>query len=106
MYLFLAVLGLDYYSLDFPYRCGKWELLLAAMCGLIRVACLLQILDCFRMWASVTQQVGSGGFVVHRLSHSVACGIILDQGLNLCPLHWQAEFFTTGQPGGKLWLQS
>ena len=26
--------------------------------------------------------------VVHRLSCSVACGIFLEQGLNLCPLHW------------------
>ena len=29
--------------------------------------------------------------VVHGLSCSVACGIFLDQGLNLCPLHWQAD---------------
>ena len=28
---------------------------------------------------------------VHGLSCSVACGISLDQGLNLCPLHWQLE---------------
>ena len=25
------------------------------------------------------------------LSCSVACGILPDQGLNLCPLHWQAD---------------
>ena len=29
--------------------------------------------------------------MVHRLSCSAACGIFLDQGLNLCPLHWQAD---------------
>ena len=29
--------------------------------------------------------------VVHRLSCSVACGIVLDRGWNLCLLHWQAE---------------
>ena len=29
--------------------------------------------------------------VAHRLSCSMACGILLDQGLNQCPLHWQAE---------------
>ena len=28
--------------------------------------------------------------VVHGLSCSAACGIFLDQGLNLCLLHWQA----------------
>ena len=27
--------------------------------------------------------------VVHGLSCSTACGIFVDQGLNLCPLHWQ-----------------
>ena len=27
----------------------------------------------------------------HRLSCPAACGIFLDQGLNLCPLHWQAD---------------
>ena len=29
--------------------------------------------------------------VAHRPSCSVACGIFLDQGSNLCPLHWQAD---------------
>ena len=33
--------------------------------------------------------VGSVG--VHWLSCSTACGIFLDQGLNLCPLHGQAD---------------
>ena len=31
--------------------------------------------------------------VAHGLSCSVACGIFLDQGSNLCPLHWQADSF-------------
>ena len=29
--------------------------------------------------------------VAHRLSCSAACGIFLDQGSNLCPLHWQVD---------------
>ena len=29
--------------------------------------------------------------VFHRLSCSEACGVFLDQGLNLCPLHWQVD---------------
>ena len=29
--------------------------------------------------------------VAHGLSCSAACGILPDQGLNLCPLHWQAD---------------
>ena len=31
--------------------------------------------------------------MAHRLSCSTACGIFLDQGSNLCPLHWQADSF-------------
>ena len=38
---------------------------------------------------------GSGGagliIVAHRVSCSVACGIVLGQGLNPYPLHWQAD---------------
>ena len=29
--------------------------------------------------------------VAHGPSRSAACGIFPDQGLNLCPLHWQAD---------------
>ena len=29
--------------------------------------------------------------VVHRLSCSVTCGFFLEQGLNPCSLHWQAD---------------
>ena len=38
--------------------------------------------------------------VAHRLSSSVACGILPDQGLNPCPLHLAGGFLTTG-PQGK-----
>ena len=31
--------------------------------------------------------------MAHRLSYSAACGIFPDQGLNPCPLHWQADSF-------------
>ena len=39
---------------------------------------------------SCSTQVGSV-VVVHRLSCSTACGIFLDQGLNLCLLFWQVD---------------
>ena len=29
----------------------------------------------------------------HRLGFSVACEIFPGQGLNLCPLHWQADSY-------------
>ena len=39
------------------------------------------------------QQLWHAGSVVvaHGLSCSAACGIFPDQGLNPCPLHWQAD---------------
>ena len=36
--------------------------------------------------------------MVHGLSCSAACGIFLDQGLNPCPLHWQADSAPPGKP--------
>ena len=39
------------------------------------------------------QALGAQASVVaaHRLSCSTACGILLDQGSNLCLLHWPAD---------------
>ena len=37
--------------------------------------------------------------MVHGLSCSVACGIVLDQGSNLCPLHWQVDALPLHHPG-------
>ena len=41
----------------------------------------------------VEQGLSSADSVVegHGLSCLEACGIVLDQGLNLCPLHWQVD---------------
>ena len=40
-----------------------------------------------------------GSFVTHWLSCSEACGIFPDQGLNLCPLHWQADSYPLHHQG-------
>ena len=46
-------------------------------------------------WPLLLQSTGSrrasSVIVAHRPSCSVACGIFPDQGLNPCPLHWQAD---------------
>ena len=39
--------------------------------------------------------------VVHRLSCSVACGVLLDQGSNLCLLHWQADSLPLSNQGSQ-----
>ena len=52
------------------------------------------------------QSTGSAD-VVHGLGCSVACGIFLDQGLNLCLLHWQADSLPLGHQGSlKLYFLS
>ena len=42
------------------------------------------------LWSTSSRRAGSV-VVAHRLSCSVACGIFPGQGLNLCPLHRQAD---------------
>ena len=46
-------------------------------------------------WPLLLRSTGSrcaGSVIVaHGPSCSVACGIVPNQGLNLCPLHWQAD---------------
>ena len=59
------------------FSCGVW----VSYCGGFS-CCGAQALG---TWASVV--------VAHRLSYSEACGIFLDQGSNLCPLHWQADSY-------------
>ena len=49
---------------------------------------------------------------VHRYSYPTACGIFLDQGSNLCPLHWQVDSLPLSHQGSpksdftfaKLWF--
>ena len=80
-YLFLAALGLH------------------SVCGLSLVAASggCSPLPCpgFSLWWLLLWLLGSRAFGLqwlrHRLSCSMACGIFLDQGLNPCVLHWQAD---------------
>ena len=43
--------------------------------------------------------------VAHQLSCSVACGIFPSQGLNPCPLHWQADSYLAVNVFEKMWSQ-
>ena len=63
------------------------------MCGLSLVAMsrgdsLVGVLGLLTVVASLVVEHGLWG---HRLSCSVAYGILADQGSNLCPLHWQED---------------
>ena len=37
--------------------------------------------------------------VAHRLTCSVECGIVPDQGSNLCSLHWQVDSYPVDHQG-------
>ena len=70
MYVFWAVLSL---------HCCTWLSLVAAIASY----CLAAM---HRLLIAVASLVA-----VHRRSCSVAYEIFLNQGLNLCPLHWQVD---------------
>ena len=84
IHLFLAVLGLRCCAQAFS-RCSKGELL-SFRCGdffLIGTASLVE----HGLWSVWAQHAGSV-VAVHGLSCPATRGIFLDQGSNLCPLHW------------------
>ena len=76
LYVFLTALGLHCYSWAF------------SSCSVVYPSLQYMGFSCCR-----TQVLGCVGSVVvaHRLSFSEVCGIFPDQGLNPCPLHWQAD---------------
>ena len=51
------------------------------------------------LWSTVSRRAGSV-VVAHGPSCSAACGIFPDQGLNPCPLHWQADSQPLRHQGG------
>ena len=57
-------------------------------------SCSLQALECMQ------------NVVLYGLSHSVARGIFPDQGLNQCPLHWQADSYPLSQQGSPMVLST
>ena len=62
--------------------CGKRGPLFIAVRGPLSRPLLL--------WSTGSRRTGSV-VVAHGPSCSVACGIFPDQGMNLCPLHWQVD---------------
>lgn len=71
-------------------RCGRRGLLWSLRGPLIAVAVLV----------SGPGPSGTGSAVVaHGLGCSATCGIIPDQGLHSCPLHWRVDSFTAEPPG-------
>jgi len=95
----LVVLGLHRCAWVFA-SCGRQELLFIVLYGLlIAVASLLAVGTSSVVAAPRLSSCGSRALelgpslvvVTQRFSCSTVCGIFLDQGSNLCPLHWLAD---------------
>ena len=82
IYLFMAVLGLRFCARAFS-SCSEWGPLFIAARGPLTIAASL-------VGSTGSRRAGSV-VVAHGRSCSAACGIFPDQGLNPCPLHWQAD---------------
>ena len=79
----MAALGLCCCAWAFS-SCSEWGLLLG--CGVRASHC-----SGFSCCGARALGVRASVVVSYRLSCSAACGIFPDQGLNPCPLHWQAD---------------
>ena len=94
IYLILAALALRCCAWAFS-SCGERGLLFVVVRGLlIAVASLFGSMGSRRAgFCSCGSRAYRAGSVVaaHGLSCSAACEIFPDQGLNLCPLHWQTD---------------
>ena len=91
--ILLAVQGFHYCVGAFS-SCGEWGLLFVVVCGLFIVVASRCGAQPLGMWASVAVPQG--------LSDSMACGIFPEQGLNLCPLHWQADSYPLCHQGSSV----
>ena len=76
---------------------------LVAVCRLLTAAASLAVAH--RLWAPGLSSAAPGpqdtgsAAVVRGLICSAACGIFMDQGLNLYPLHWQADSYPLSHQG-------
>ena len=92
------------------FGCTESLLLRVGFLQLWQVGATLQLwcTDFSLQWLLLLESTGRGSsaVVAHGLSRPVACGIVPNQGLNLCPLRCKVDsfflqggFLTTGPPG-------
>ena len=82
------------------YLCLPWVFVAAHRLSLVVASRGYYPLQCtgFSLWwllllGSMDSRCEGSVVVAHGLSCSTAHGIFPDQGLNLCPLHWQAGYY-------------
>ena len=95
-------LGYSYsYNFFFFFGCAR-SLFLRRLCSSCSVGLLIMVASL----VAEHRPLGTGSIVVaHGLGCSTACGIFLDQGLNLCLLHWPVDSLPLshqGSPSGAL----
>ena len=83
IYLFMTVLSLRFFARAFS--------LVVASGGHSSSRCMGLSLSRPLLLRSTGSRRAGSVIVAHGPSCSTACGISPDQGLNLCPLHWQAD---------------
>ena len=94
---FMDVLGLRFCARAFS-SCGKWGPHSSSRCAGLSLSRPLLL-------RSTSSRCAGSVIVAHRPSYSMACGIFPDQGLNPCPLHWQADSQPLRHQGSPLmWL--
>ena len=97
--LFLAVLSLcccvDFFLVAASVGYSSYRAQ-ASHCG-----GFLLLSGAFGVWAAVVAapRLESTVVEVHSLSYPKACGIFLDQGSNLCLLHWQVDSLPLSHQG-------
>lgn len=83
-------------------NCSRFLLYFYLFLVVPSLCCWVGATLCWGTRTSRCSGVSSGtraNWVARGLGCSAACGIVLDQGLNLCPLRWQSDSVTTGPPG-------
>ena len=90
IYFFFNIFFLCFHFTSYLFLFGGSGALLLLV-GFLYLQCVGFSLQWLLLLQSMGSRCMSSGVVVHRLGRSRACGLFLEQGLNLCPLHWQAD---------------
>ena len=96
MYLFLKNFGCAGSSLLCVGFLQLWR------AGATLLWCVSFSLGGFSCCGAQARGAQASAFVAHGLSCSVARGIFLDQGSNLCSLHWQGDSYPLDHQGSPL----
>ena len=92
------MLGLHCFPWTFS-SCGKRGLVFVSVEGLLIEAASLIVEHSSRACGLQQLQHMVSVGMAHRLSGPSACGTFLDQGSNLCPLHWLVDSYPLGHQG-------